>query len=95
MSSDSKNGAGVKQPIMLTASGGACRILDNDHLIIDYATDPTRTGFTCVVTIHQAGNEIFDQVTQNQDHRHQQGGFRRLSSAPPRPTSPMGTTRSR
>jgi hypothetical protein len=60
--SDSVTGAGVKQPIMLTAGGGACHILDNDHLLIDNAT--VGTGYTCDVTVHQDGNEIFDQVTQ-------------------------------
>ena len=61
VSSDSKNGFGVAQRIVLGASG-SCHMSDADNLVIDRATFPIANPADCIVTVHQDGNEIYAPV---------------------------------
>jgi hypothetical protein len=64
VSSDSTNGAGVAQPIVITAIGQpSCHMADADKLVIDHATVPPGGPADCIVTVHQDGNEIFAPAT--------------------------------
>ena len=68
-SSDRLSGAGVLQPIVFSATGGACHLgTDSDSnyknytLFIDSATGSPPS---CVVTANQAGNEIYAPASAN------------------------------